>query len=131
MHITFNDANDLCNGFQAEGEYQFSYKSLKSLLLNNGDDASQEAAQPIPEPKPTQLDHQEQPLQQPQPHARPEPPSPWAPSTCTAAAKACAAIAKTAKRECSDDEKSSKNEAEVNEALTVDSHDKMGASHAW
>ena len=123
MHVTFDNANDLNNSFQAEGKYQFSYKLLKSSLLNNNDDASQEAVQPIPEPKPTQPNHPEQPLQQPQSCACPKPPWPRTPSTHTAAAKACAATAETAKLECSDDEKSSKDEAEVNEALTVDPPD--------
>lgn len=129
-HVTFDDANDLRDSFQAEGEYQFSYKSLKSSSLDD-DDTSPEATRPEPEPQPqqpqqppiAQPNQQEQPLPLPQPRARPEPPPPRAPSSRTAAAKARAAIAETARMERSDDEKSSEDEAEVNDTLTIDSPD--------
>jgi len=58
-HVKFDDNADLRDSFQAEGKYQFSYKSLKSSDYD--DDASQKPAPPPEPPAPVN------PIEQPPP----------------------------------------------------------------
>jgi transposase InsO family protein len=115
-NVKFDDDADLRDSFLAEGEYQFSYKSLKSSISRGGDpeeNSSQEPVSPAPVP-PAVV-----PPIQPPPHPQSRPvrpaPQPRAPSSRTAAAEARMKIAKASARlqKDSDEDTNSSSEDEA------------------